>query len=646
MSHWLEVVSGRAQGERLDPGEELVVGRGGPGMTDLGGDPELSRRHARFGLTQQGELVVEDLGSTNGTLVNGHAITQPTVLKPGDRVEVGGTVLEVRRKDTTRVAPTPSPVGRDDRTQMAPSPPAPPAPEQPAATPPAKPSKPTPSRLAAAPPPTPPGQAAAAAQPPQHPEMAGDGRRDPRVPILALLLVLAVAGLVVSLVTGGSDDDSATPAASTGAAGEQAGTVYVMSHELKPDENTVFAVPYSDEGITPLSLSQYPTGGTGGVDLTETTAIDADQQVWTDPDRRFLFATNQGSDTIAVFRIADDGALTPVDGSPFPSRGPAPVSVGVADDTVVVANKALDGVRDLEGEAPNVVSFRLEDDGRLTPAGEPLPMRPGQTPTQAWVTPDERHVIVSDLFQGNYFTYEVQGDGAIRQTGTETLTDEQRAQGIQTRGPPPPLASGQEGGEDEAPPGGPPEDGGGGPPEDGGGGPPAGGAPMGPVGAQGIVGHPRESVMYSELSGLSAVVVHTYDGNGGLTFERAVRIEDGFLACWADVSPDGRFLYVSITFNNTIAVLDLADPRNPRVVQRLRLRGPGNAFNVRVAPGGRTLFAVSTRLTEVDPGGTGNFLHALEIGPDGRVAEMQDSPVQLPVGLDGSAAGLVVVPRD
>lgn len=54
-------------------------------------DPEISRRHAQ--ITPQGEsYVVEDLGSTNGTFVNGLRLDQPMMLKHGDTVEFGDTV--------------------------------------------------------------------------------------------------------------------------------------------------------------------------------------------------------------------------------------------------------------------------------------------------------------------------------------------------------------------------------------------------------------------------------------------------------------------------------------------------------------------------------------------------------------------------
>jgi uncharacterized membrane protein YdfJ with MMPL/SSD domain/pSer/pThr/pTyr-binding forkhead associated (FHA) protein len=98
----LEVASGPAAGSRLPLGAEpLVVGRAEPGEGALGGDPELSRRHAQFA-TIGGRLTVEDLDSTNGTFVNGHRVAYPTVLQPGDAVELGTSSLRVAEAPAER----------------------------------------------------------------------------------------------------------------------------------------------------------------------------------------------------------------------------------------------------------------------------------------------------------------------------------------------------------------------------------------------------------------------------------------------------------------------------------------------------------------------------------------------------------------
>jgi len=55
----------------------------------------VSRRHARI-IVAAGVATVEDLGSTNGTSVNGAAITAPTGLKDGDEIALGKAVLKLR----------------------------------------------------------------------------------------------------------------------------------------------------------------------------------------------------------------------------------------------------------------------------------------------------------------------------------------------------------------------------------------------------------------------------------------------------------------------------------------------------------------------------------------------------------------------
>ena len=70
--------------------EITIVGR--EAINDLMlNDPEVSRRHCRFIVDQDGYLI-EDLGSTNGTFVNGQRVTAPMMLYNGDTIELGKTV--------------------------------------------------------------------------------------------------------------------------------------------------------------------------------------------------------------------------------------------------------------------------------------------------------------------------------------------------------------------------------------------------------------------------------------------------------------------------------------------------------------------------------------------------------------------------
>ncbi len=126
------------EGRRLPMTDELVIGRGVSGEGRLSEDLELSRRHARVWREPDGRIMVEDLGSANGTFVNGERVRSPQQLYAGDKVRVGSTVLEVAdvgAAPAARPAPSaaPAPPAPPART------PAPPIAETPARTPPSAP---------------------------------------------------------------------------------------------------------------------------------------------------------------------------------------------------------------------------------------------------------------------------------------------------------------------------------------------------------------------------------------------------------------------------------------------------------------------------------------------------------------------------
>jgi hypothetical protein len=81
-------------GQRYPLGDELTVGRAA-GCQIAVEDTYVSQLHARV-FTRDGQLFVEDLGSTNGTYLNRAKVAGPMVMQKGDRLQVGNTVLEVR----------------------------------------------------------------------------------------------------------------------------------------------------------------------------------------------------------------------------------------------------------------------------------------------------------------------------------------------------------------------------------------------------------------------------------------------------------------------------------------------------------------------------------------------------------------------
>jgi class 3 adenylate cyclase len=89
----LAVLDGAEGGRRIRISERLTLGRGDEAGL-LIDDPEISRVHAVIAPTPEG-LEIRDLGSLNGTLVNGERISSPTRLAPGDVVKIGATRVEV-----------------------------------------------------------------------------------------------------------------------------------------------------------------------------------------------------------------------------------------------------------------------------------------------------------------------------------------------------------------------------------------------------------------------------------------------------------------------------------------------------------------------------------------------------------------------
>lgn len=91
----LRVVAGRdmLRFVTLHSADEVVIGRDENGSLVLT-DASVSRRHARVTVGEDGSILVQDLGSTNGTAVNGQP-TERSLLRPGDHLEIGAVSLRL-----------------------------------------------------------------------------------------------------------------------------------------------------------------------------------------------------------------------------------------------------------------------------------------------------------------------------------------------------------------------------------------------------------------------------------------------------------------------------------------------------------------------------------------------------------------------
>ncbi len=559
----LRVVAGPASGERLAVASELVLGRAVDGPGGLGGDPQLSRRHARL-RRAHGRLLIEDLGSTNGTRVNGRPIEAETVIAPGDRIALGDTTLEV-----LGAAPPPlrEPIPRAGVPAPDPEPgPAPaPAPAVPFALPRQPPATPAPSR--------------------RHWGVVGAA---------GVTLGLVIAAAALALLRGHGTSAPSARAVST------SGTAYVETNVAAPGANSVLALSYRDGSFRPLRITEYPTGGSGSADLSDAGVLDADQQLTVNAARTLLFAVNQGSDTIAVFHIAADGSLTPVDGSPFPSGGRAPASLAVSGSILVVANKAHDGVRNLTAVAPNYTTFTIGPQGVPRPTGSVVSLPPRSSPTQVYVPP------------GGHLVFTTEESGLLRVLALSSGGELQTAPGSPYALPNSLFSNGPR--------------------------------PT-PVWPAGLSSDPGAGILYSGIPNYGSIVAYDYDAAGRLTFQSEAFDPNAFLPCWSVVSPDGHWLYFANAGTDNVSVWDLrADPRHPRLLQSVPLRGGGNPWGLRLDPAGHFLYIITPRQIRAIPAGEGQLLHSLRIGPDGMLTETADSPIPLPVALDTNPFGLAVVP--
>ena len=96
----LRFISGKYQGGEfpLPESGEIVIGRSSELDMVLVEDM-VSRRHAKISV-EDGDIFLEDLGSTNGSFVNGEKITR-TKLEEGDRILIGTSIIKVVTSDGT-----------------------------------------------------------------------------------------------------------------------------------------------------------------------------------------------------------------------------------------------------------------------------------------------------------------------------------------------------------------------------------------------------------------------------------------------------------------------------------------------------------------------------------------------------------------
>src|SRR5919199_3700929 len=90
---WVTIGSGEASGVSVHvEGERFLVGTGEECQLMIG-DPKVATLHAYFEVEPDGRVLLHDLGSDEGTWVNGRAIDAPAVIEGGEQIRIGDTEL-------------------------------------------------------------------------------------------------------------------------------------------------------------------------------------------------------------------------------------------------------------------------------------------------------------------------------------------------------------------------------------------------------------------------------------------------------------------------------------------------------------------------------------------------------------------------
>jgi DNA-binding beta-propeller fold protein YncE len=435
----------------------------------------------------------------------------------------------------------------------------------------------------------------------------GWGRLRSAAAALAVLVLTAVAGLAP-----GVEARQAGPAATN--------VLYVESNDFRPGLNAVFAFRRDPATgcLTPLPGSPFLTRGTGVDNPTDSVGpFDSDQDLIASPDGRFLFVTNSGSNTIAVFEIAADGSLSHVRGSPFPSGGIEPVSVGLAGNTLYVVNKNEDPAQLPNGSLPNYTAFKVNPQGTLIPIPHSTVEVPARSsPTQALVSRDGRFLFGADIAvninptTGSVFL----GQPVLRSFRIRSNGRLDPAPGSPYMLPVPPL-------------------------------PPFALPPLPPLPPVplGLDTHPTLPILYAGAVSSDRLTVFRIDPNSGqLTFQDAAP-NSGRGICWVRSNAAGTRVYTVNTLTTSVSVYDTTDPLHPVEIQHLPLNGPGDLFNLTVDPDDRFVYVISQRSNGFPSPNAVNAIHVLQIGPDGTLTEAPCSPHLLPAGVTYRPQGVVAL---
>jgi 6-phosphogluconolactonase (cycloisomerase 2 family) len=381
--------------------------------------------------------------------------------------------------------------------------------------------------------------------------------------------------------------------------------IYTETDNSNPGQNAVIAFQRTADGQV-TEIGSFQTGGTGVANPQGLLGPDdSDKEVIASPDGNLLFAVNQGSNSVAEFRVERGGSLDLVNDAAVGSGGTEPVSLSIAGDRLYVVNRG-DEVQGQPGTiAPTITVFEFGRHGALTQdVDATTTLAVGLSPSQLLISP-RSNLAFLDTFTptpldnvpgaNEVVPYRIAADGKLV-----------------------PVPSGGVG------------------------------APVNPPLLLGLSHHPSQNIVYAGLTGAGQVGVFTHDDAGDVKLAGAVPVQ-GAAPCWTTVSPDGKFLYTIDTGSNSVGVFSLANPLHPTQIQEFALGGPQNPTNNPAAarettdfefaldPTGQALYVIDHSTDASGNFPQGNALHVLTVAANGTLSEGTGSTLFLPPGIPAGA---------
>ena len=402
--------------------------------------------------------------------------------------------------------------------------------------------------------------------------------------------------------------------------------LYIESNHVDEGQNSIVAYSrHADGKLTPLPEGPFLTGGTGINNDThgKLGPDDNDTPLALSEDGKYLFAVNTHSNTIAVFKVLENGSLRHVKGSPFPSRGIGPNSLSVSGNILLVSNRNGDyhQLEQLRGAAKaNYVSFRVNDDGTLTFLSS-IDVEGAHKPTQVLFSTLHNRIAFGNDFQVDA---DFDGDGARSWLAGR----EQKVQGqlhaftLDASGH---LIETDRVTLPETDPGHLYE-----------------GAPGVPSLPLGLWDHPTKNLLYVGFVTRNELGVFRYSREGKLTFVTSVP-NGGQNICWLLTNRAGTRLYAVNNLNRqetkdksgSISIYDISGEKAERPVEIGRVQTPlpgesfinnrmflqpgSTPFQMALDPTEKFFYVINQRINQTpeNKSSEGNFLHMFKVEESG-----------------------------